>query len=262
MADYLHTRWTDDMSGEDWIPMEWFEREDPKHGLVHDWYWKGKWRLAKCDIKCEGAVVTIDYSGYKTINENQKAEIGVARVRFHDPERRRPIVNELQWAVSPGDEFRTYPKSRVFVQDDVEFDIKKIERKNLPPTTSKQLVDARRGHGQYRSEVMAQWKRKCAVTGIANGAVLRASHIKPWRYCEDDERLDRFNGLILCANLDALFDRYLITFSPKGEMEICGVIDESDLKKLGLPQTLRHALTPRQKKFMEHHRQRALGDPT
>ncbi|HZR03684.1 MAG TPA: HNH endonuclease [Burkholderiales bacterium] len=50
---------------------------------------------------------------------------------------------------------------------------------------------------------------------------LRASHAKPWAVCtSDEERLDVFNGFLLVAQLDALFDRRLITFDSGGRLVI------------------------------------------
>ena len=44
-----------------------------------------------------------------------------------------------------------------------------------------------------------------------------ASHAKPWAECANDaERLDVFNGFLLVANLNALFDRFLISFDDTG----------------------------------------------
>ena len=47
-------------------------------------------------------------------------------------------------------------------------------------------------------------------------SLLIASHIKPWHVCDDKERLDKFNGLMLSPNIDALFDNGLITFDING----------------------------------------------
>lgn len=57
------------------------------------------------------------------------------------------------------------------------------------------------------------------VTGITDPALLRASHIKPWKDCTTtEERLDPMNGLLLSALWDAAFDRGLISFSDAGEV--------------------------------------------
>ena len=66
---------------------------------------------------------------------------------------------------------------------------------------------------------MRRWEGRCALTGVSIGAVLRASHMKPWVEATDEERLDPENGLLLAANADALFDRYLISFT---QTERCG----------------------------------------
>ena len=64
---------------------------------------------------------------------------------------------------------------------------------------------------------MMYWRSKCPLTGISDPALLRASHIKPWKRCDDDaERLDVHNGLLLSALWDAAFDKGLVTFDDDG----------------------------------------------
>jgi len=53
---------------------------------------------------------------------------------------------------------------------------------------------------------------------------LVASHIKPWRHAENDERLNRHNGLMLAPHADFLFDRGFISFSD-GRLLISEVVD-------------------------------------
>ena len=66
------------------------------------------------------------------------------------------------------------------------------------------------------------------MTGIDVTEVLRASHAKPWSMCiTDEERLDVFNGFLLSANLDALFDKCLITFDDQGKIVIASRINSS-----------------------------------
>jgi predicted restriction endonuclease len=71
--------------------------------------------------------------------------------------------------------------------------------------------------------------------------------------------LDAANGLLLCANIDALFDRCLISFSDEGAMLVSDQIEEDERKRLNLPPDakLRVSLDEKQKKFMSHHRDRA-----
>jgi predicted restriction endonuclease len=95
--------------------------------------------------------------------------------------------------------------------DHVAIDLGKIRRDPcVDETTRQRLVEARLHQGRFRRQVLDKWQRRCVVSGCTLEDILRASHIKPWRDSNTDERLDPANGLLLTANLDALFDRYLI----------------------------------------------------
>jgi putative restriction endonuclease len=88
----------------------------------------------------------------------------------------------------------------------------------LPSSTEvERLVKQRVGQDVFRSALDDYWQCRCAVTGVADRALLRASHIVPWAECvSDDERLDVFNGILLVADLDAAFDAALISFNEQG----------------------------------------------
>lgn len=91
----------------------------------------------------------------------------------------------------------------------------------LGPMTTEvaRIVKQRIGQDTFRQALMDYWGNACAVTGIAFPAILRASHAKPWADCATDaERLDVYNGFLLTANLDALFDRGYISFDDGGSM--------------------------------------------
>lgn len=78
---------------------------------------------------------------------------------------------------------------------------------------------ARRGQGIYRSSLL-ETMPICCFTGLADTVLLRASHIKPWRNCDNEERLDPYNGLILTPTYDVLFDKGLISFYDDGRLLI------------------------------------------
>ena len=64
---------------------------------------------------------------------------------------------------------------------------------------------------------LQDWEGRCSLSGIADRALLRASHIVPWADCDSDAvRLDVHNGLLLSALWDAAFDRGLVTFDDEG----------------------------------------------
>ena len=91
--------------------------------------------------------------------------------------------------------------------------------KDLPKTTeAERLIVQRVGQDIFRSGLIDYWQGRCPLTGITDTALLRASHIIPWKDCASDaERLDVHNGLLLSALWDAAFDRGLVTFDYEGQ---------------------------------------------
>lgn len=79
------------------------------------------------------------------------------------------------------------------------------------------LTKARLGQGLFRLRV-AEQEPICRVTGLARQEFLIASHIKPWRDCDNQERLDGANGLLLSPHIDKLFDRHWISFDSNGQL--------------------------------------------
>jgi hypothetical protein len=90
---------------------------------------------------------------------------------------------------------------------------------NLPKSTeAERLVIQRVGQDIFRDRLMTYWQGRCPLTGITDPALLRASHIVPWKDCASDaERLDVHNGILLSALWDAAFDRGLVTFDDEGQ---------------------------------------------
>ncbi|KJK17753.1 hypothetical protein UB46_34670 [Burkholderiaceae bacterium 16] len=103
-------------------------------------------------------------------------------------------------------------------------------RTDIGPTTKDQLVKARRGQGIFKANVKLN-ESKCRVTGISQMQHLRASHIKPWKDSNDEEKLNGCNGLLLSPHVDHLFDRGLISFSNNGDILISPKLDRSVLQK-------------------------------
>lgn len=137
----------------------------------------------------------------------------------------------------------------------IETDIQAIAcRPDLQPTERKTLIQARRGQGVYRKEMLELWEGKCAVTGLAIQSALIASHAKPWADSDDKERLDSCNGLLLMATFDRLFDRHLIAFDPEtGEMLVSHRVKETDRAILGIPMNLRKVPNEQQARYIKLH---------
>lgn len=128
----------------------------------------------------------------------------------------------------------------------------------LPRTTeAERLVVQRVGQGMFRDALLEVWEGRCAVTGLAVAALLRASHIKPWAECETDaERLDAYNGLLLAPHLDAAFDLGFITVQDDGAVILSAALDEGARAVLGLDRPLWvRRLTDGHRGYLSWHRQ-------
>jgi predicted restriction endonuclease len=110
------------------------------------------------------------------------------------------------------------------------------QTRSLPRTTeAERLIIQRVGQNVFRDALLAYWGGRCAITGVAEPRLLRASHIKPWAMCESDaERLDVYNGLLLAAHLDAAFDAGLISFTDKGAILFSFQFAQEDRDALGI----------------------------
>ena len=90
--------------------------------------------------------------------------------------------------------------------------------REVPSSTERDaLTKARLGQGLFRHRV-SKLEPACRVTGLARQEFLVASHIKPWRSCDNSERLSGANGLLLSPHVDKLFDRHWISFDTGGEL--------------------------------------------
>ena len=110
------------------------------------------------------------------------------------------------------------------------------QTRNLPRTTeAERMVVQRVGQDVFRDALMVYWDGRCAVTGVREPRLLRASHIKPWAKCDtDDDRLDVYNGLLLAAHLDAAFDAGLISFGDDGGILLSYRFTQADREALGI----------------------------
>jgi putative restriction endonuclease len=127
----------------------------------------------------------------------------------------------------------------------------------IAETEREAIVLARRGQGLFRSRV-AQIERRCRLTGVSNTDHLRASHTKPWRDANNQERVDGENGFLLTPDADHLFDRGFISFDSNGDVLVSPVVDLSSLSKMGLTSDLLKNVGPfseGQRSYLQFHRE-------
>lgn len=126
----------------------------------------------------------------------------------------------------------------------------------LRPTERATLVQARIGQGSYRKKLFELWEGRCAVTGCDVAEVLIASHAKPWSDSTNEERLDPFNGFLLAASVDRLFDKGLISFADDGLIMVSNQLTDDQLRALSLSRATRLAkISDRHRVYLKAHRE-------
>ncbi|GEM_PF-3452029 len=116
------------------------------------------------------------------------------------------------------------------------------------------LITSRVGQGWYRLQVLEKWDSKCAVLNIETSPILIASHIKPWRSSSDEERLDPDNGILLSPNLDALFDKNIISFDNLGKIILTDKVSTKIYNSLGINKDMKLSqINENMLKYLEYH---------
>lgn len=178
----------------------------------------------------------------------------------HSPFEYKGLINVAGVGTVPG-----RPTKFVFrldhdqgAQDDIR--THEIEIKNLQETERQCVINARIGQGDFRKQLLEIWEG-CAVTNVNLPNVLRASHIKPWRFSSNAERINPYNGLLLLPQYDALFDKGLISFDEKGGIIRSPALDGIESFKLGINVNDRlRSLSDRHQDFLHYHRSEVFVD--
>lgn len=130
-------------------------------------------------------------------------------------------------------------------------------RTDIGLTQKSQLVSARRGQGIFKANVRLN-ETGCRVTGVTDPRFLIASHIKPWRDCTDQEKLDGCNGLLLSPHVDRLFDSGFISFTDEGELLKSDKLPLSVCEAWNLVQEQAKTFNETQREFLTYHRSKIL----
>jgi putative restriction endonuclease len=101
---------------------------------------------------------------------------------------------------------------------------------NLKGETMVREVKTRVNQNVFRQIVLANYNRKCAITGIDLPDLLVASHIIPWAQNEA-ERLNPENGICLSALYDRAYDKGLIGISEKYQILISTELKSKEKKE-------------------------------
>ncbi len=115
------------------------------------------------------------------------------------------------------------------------------------------VVSTRLGQHRFARSVLDAWDWSCGFCGMSVTPELRgrrlliASHVKPWRDADDNERIDQTNGIAACPAHDAAFDTGLLTVDDDGTIVRSHLLThwpEPLDRGLYRPPLLQHALRP------------------
>ena len=140
------------------------------------------------------------------------------------------------------------------IEDSIIKEITQIENSNsLKDTEKKAIVLSRIGQGYFRKELINYWGC-CSVSSFPSTWMLVASHIKPWRNSNNEERLDVYNGLLLLPNLDKLFDKGYMSFDASGHVIYSKLLSKEDKRILHLPDDLKlRTISPNHLPYLKYH---------
>lgn len=121
----------------------------------------------------------------------------------------------------------------------------------LTSLEKKSIILSRVGQGKFRDELIRLWKC-CTISKFADTRFLIASHIKPWKRSTNQEKIDKYNGLLLLPTYDKLFDLGFISFEDNGKILISKSLTEFD--KLGIDRNIKIDIKEYNKKYLKYHR--------
>lgn len=114
-----------------------------------------------------------------------------------------------------------FDESKLILEEDAKDTVRSIQTK------------MRVGQSKFR-KILLKKLRYCPITGISDQRILLASHIKPWAFSSDRERLDAYNGFIFSPTVDRLFDKGLITFESNKRLIFSPSLSEENIAKTGI----------------------------
>lgn len=133
-----------------------------------------------------------------------------------------------------------------------------IEKNTLMPFIAEAESEAktkiRLGEQKFREKLLPLWAYQCTLCEIELPSLLKASRAKPWKDSTASERIDPYNGVLLCCNHDALYKKGYIAFDGQGRLHISPEIPEEDYVKYGIHRKRKIARKEENKPYFKWHK--------
>lgn len=130
------------------------------------------------------------------------------------------------------------------------------KNKHISQNEKERISNSRIGQGKYREALLAECPF-CPITMVSDDRLLIASHIKPWRMCDDFEKTDPKNGFMLTPTIDFLFDKGFISFNDDKIMLLSPWISKITYKNLNLIDNKKYPMlnVEGREKYLSFHRE-------
>lgn len=117
-----------------------------------------------------------------------------------------------------------------------------------------------RGEQQFGKRLSRLWNKSCPLCGMDLEPVLKATYAKPWKDSSDPERLDPYNGVLLCSNHNAMYLAGLISFNANGKLQIAKKIPAEKYADYGLNEKAKIPVYPENGVYFKWHRKNLFAD--
>lgn len=123
-------------------------------------------------------------------------------------------------------------------------------------TSETAYIERRKGQEKFRKSLLKKLEPICPITKLSHPELLNASHIKPWKHANDQERLDTYNGFLFSPTFDRLFDRGFISFSNSKKLLISDKLSHKHRKILRIKEGMVISKLPikNRETYLEFHR--------
>ena len=144
-----------------------------------------------------------------------------------------------------------YIKPIFFVDEKIKSDKEIVE--NLLAGNVAKVQTIRKQQSKYRHELLDKIP-SCVITKVTEDRILEACHIKPFNKCDDDEKYDVNNGLVMTPTYHSLFDLGFISFKDNGELLVSPFLSNMNKQRLNLSDNKQYRIPTNCAKYLEYHR--------
>lgn len=119
------------------------------------------------------------------------------------------------------------------------------------------IVKIRINHNIFRQKLLQKYNCTCCLSGckINDKDLLIASHIKPWKDSDSNEKVNDCNGLLLCVMHDRLFDRGLISFDDTGKILISSKLSANNAIYSNIDKSRTIEVNSDNVEYLKYHRE-------